>query len=203
MENAIANVITSSNKLELNFKYNKIKRLEEADASFPTLVIGYYNAKSLISGFDILRKDYDGGKLWWTFSKTEKRAVYDIDIMKFSDTVVDNLVKGVRYELVDVISLDKKHIFSAARKFLSDKDKLVYNMYNKFLFAYVKDEKAVYGIPLTTLRFCGVDTRKIMKKVLRNKHNRMVDDINVIPASLRRRMGTNLHYQLVLYEYFC
>ena len=105
MQKPVANIITNSNKIDFEFKYNKCKSLEEADASLPTLIIGYNNAKKYIKNFNILVKAYPEQKLWWTFLKTEKRADYDDDIAKFNETVINEHIKDIKYSFIDVIKL--------------------------------------------------------------------------------------------------
>ena len=77
MQKPVANIITNSNKIDFEFKYNKCKSLEEIDVSLPTLIIGYNNAKRYIKNFNILNKAYPEQKIWWTFLKTEKRVDYE------------------------------------------------------------------------------------------------------------------------------
>lgn len=203
MQKPVANIITNSNKIDFEFKYNKCKSLEEADASLPTLIIGYNNAKKYIKNFNILVKAYPEQKLWWTFLKTEKRADYDDDIAKFNETVINEHIKGIKYSLIDVIKLRLSEKKEFLRYLLSDEIKLIYNYFNKFLFIYSKNRKTVWGLPLSTLRYCGVNSNKLLSKIYANKNNIKMTAIDSIPSTVKKELGSNIHYQLPLYEYFC
>lgn len=202
MQTSIANIITSSNKIEFDFKYNKCKSMEEVDKSLPTLIIGLENAKKYIKYFDILKKEYQEQNIWWTFSKREKRAIYDIDIYNFNKTVIEKLLSDIKYELIDVINLSKYECRNFIKYLFSDKNKLIYNYYNKFLFIYDKNKQIVYGVSLITLRYFGKDTNKWLSKIYNNKNNQQVLDINVIPLNLRKTLFNDVHKQVVLYDYF-
>lgn len=203
MQKPVANIITNSNKIDFEFKYNKCKSLEEIDLSLPTLIIGYNNAKKYIKDFNILKKAYPEQKIWWTFLKTEKRTDYDEDIVQFNEVVINEHVKDIKYSLIDVINIDFNEKKKIIRYFLSDDKKIVYNYFNKFLFTYSKKYKIVWGISLATLRFCGVNTNKLLNRIYNNTNNTRVSDLNNIPFSLRKQIGDNIHYELSLYEYFC
>lgn len=203
MQKAIANIISTSSKIDFDFKYNKCKSLEEIDHSLPTLIVGYDTAKRYIKNFRILKKHYPEQRIWWTFMKTEKRVDYDKDINDFHNIIIDEITKGVEYSLIDVINFTKEEKENIWNMLMSDKDKVVYNYYNKFLFIYNKEEKKVYGLPLTTCRFIGKNTDKIIDKMKNNVNNEFVYDFSNIPSEIRRKLETNIHYLVVLNEYFC
>lgn len=203
MQKSVANIITNSNKIDFEFKYNKCKSLEEIDVSLPTLIIGYNNAKRYIKNFNILNKAYPEQKIWWTFLKTEKRVDYDDDIVKFNEIVINEHVKDINYSLIDVININLSEIKKIIKYFFLDDDiKLVYNYFNRFLFIYSKKYKTVWGISLVTLRFCGINSNKILNKIYNNENNIKITDLSNIPFSIRKQIGDNIHYQLSLYEYF-
>ena len=201
--NTVANIVTTSNKVEFGFKYNKCKTMGEIDTSLPTLIIGYNVAKESIDNFTLLRKSYPEQNVWWTYLKTEKRVDYDNDLNNFHNVVVNNISNNVTYSLIDIINLsteDKENIW---KMLLSNKNKVIYNYYNKFLFIYVNEDNIVYGLPLTTCRFLGKDTDKLIKKLNKIESNKFVYDFNNIPIEIRRKMDDNIHQLLVLNEYFC
>lgn len=202
MTEAIANIVTTTNKVDFNFKYNKCKTMEEIDVSLPTLIVGYNIAKSNINGFKILEKCYPEQKLWWTYLKTESRIDYDKDLSDFNEVVINNITENIDYSLIDVINFTKEEKEDIWRILLSNRNKIIYNHYNKFLFIYDKDYKKVYGLPLTTCRFLGKNTDKIIEKLKDNNNNQFIYDFNKIPLDIRRKLDGNIHYLLVLNEYF-
>lgn len=201
--NSVANIITTSNKIDFGFKYNKCKSLEEIDNTLPTLIIGYNIAKDNIKNFSLLRKEYTEQKIWWTFLKTEKRVDYDKDLSNFNSVIINEIVKDIKYQLIDVINLKKEEKESIWKELLSNKNKIIYNYFNKMLFIYINENKKVYGLPLTTCRFLGNDTDKIIKKLKKNLNNYFINDFNNITVDIRRKLDNNIHYLVVLSEYFC
>lgn len=198
------NILTNSNKLDFIFKYNKCKSMEEIDSSLPTLIIGYNNAKKYIKNFNILNKAYPEQKLWWTFLKTEKRAEHDEDIANFSKILINEYIKNVKYSLIDIINLtfkDKKKILNYLMN--SDDKKLIYNYFNKFLFVYSKKYQTVWGVALSTMRFCGIDTDKHLNRLYDNNNNTKITNLNELPFLIKKETDDNIPYQLALYEYFC
>ena len=95
MPQPITNIVTNLKRISFNFNYKKCKTLEEIDKSLPTLIIGYNEAKQMINGFNILKKDYPEQRVWWTFSKTEKRTDYDKDIEGYYNVLINEMTKTV------------------------------------------------------------------------------------------------------------
>lgn len=203
MQNAVANILTTSNKIEFGFKYNKCKSMEEIDKSLPTLIIGYNIAKENISNFTLLRKSYPEQNIWWTYLKTEKRVDYDNDIIDFYNIIIDNITKNLKYSLIDIVNFSENEKKNVWELLLSNKNKLIYNHYNKFLFIYISDLKTVYGLPLTTCRFLGKNTDKLLEKLKKCEKNEFLLNFNNIPVEIRRKMDSDIHNLLVLNEYFC
>lgn len=202
MKKIIANVVTNNSRIDFAFGFNKCRSLEETDTSLPTLIIGYQLAKKEIKDFNILKKFYENEKIWWTFLKTERRVDYDRDIINFSEYVLRNLVEDVEYSLIDVVNFTKDEIKEKIDYLYSPNNKLIYNYYGKFLFIKDENKAIVYGLPLTTCRYLGVDTDKFLKKLKSLQNNKFIYDINDIPIDIRRIFGSNTHYLLALYDYF-
>lgn len=203
MQNATANIVSTSNRVDFGFKFNKCKSMEEIDKSLPTMVIGYKLAKETIKGFNILTKCYPEQNVRWTYLKTEKRTDYDKDLNAFQNNVIKDITNKVKYKLVDVIKLNTEEKEIIWKKFLSDNKKTIYDYYNKFLFVYVKEENIVYGLPLTTCRYLGKNTDKILNKMRKNENNTFIYDFNEIPAEIRKKLEADIHYLVALNEYFC
>ena len=84
----------------------------------------------------------------------------------------------------------------------SDKDKLFYNHFNKFLFIYDKELNKVFGLSLSTCRYLGCDTSGLLDKIANIPNNKIIGDFNCYPNEIKRKLQDNIHYMLPLYEYF-
>ena len=80
MEEVLANIITSSSKLNFDLPINKCRDISCRDEKLPTLIIGYDLAKKYINGFNILKKFYPDQNLYWTFKRTERGVDYENDL---------------------------------------------------------------------------------------------------------------------------
>ena len=58
MEEALANIITSSNKVKFDLPVNKCKDISCRDENLTTIIIVYETAKKYIQKFNILKKFY-------------------------------------------------------------------------------------------------------------------------------------------------
>lgn len=202
MKKIIANIITKSNKIDFDFNYNKCKSMEEIDSSLPTFIIGYENAKKFIRDFDILKKSYPEQNIWWTFLKTEKRVDYDNDIKNFNDIIIKKIIEKVKYQLCDIVTMNKNDKKKLWDFILSDNKKIIYNDFNKFLFIYDKENSIVLGLSLSTCRFCGVDTKSLCERIFSIPSNKEIIDFNIIPTIVKKNIQTDVHNLLALYEYF-
>lgn len=175
---------------------------EVRDRSLPTLIIGWEKAKKSIKNVSILKKWYPEQNIGWTFSKTERGCDYEQDIVAFCDKVLNDIISQNSYCQVDVmrISLDK------AKKFIRFIDnptpKLVYIDRGKFMFIYSQQYKRVYGISLTTCKYCGLSPKKITDRVFSNPTNKRVTNFSKIPYVLRSKLGDSLHLYFSVLEYF-
>lgn len=202
MPKPITNIVTTLKRISFNFNYKKCKTLEEIDKSLPTLIIGYNEAKQMINGFNILKKGYPEQKLWWTFSKMEKRTDYDKDIEEYYNVLINEMTKTVEYVLCDILTLSKEEKKKLWKYLSSNRNKLVYNHFNKFLFVYDKELNKVFGLSLSTCRYLGCDTNNLINKLKVIPNNRVISDFNSYPNEIKRKLQDNIHYMLPLYEYF-
>ena len=202
MPKPITNIVTNLKRISFNFNYKKCKTLEEIDKSLPTLIIGYNEAKQMINGFNILKKGYPEQNLWWTFSKMEKRADYDKDIEGYYTVLINEMTKTVKYTLCDILTLSKEEKKKLWKYLSSDRNKLVYNHFNKFLFIYDKELNEVFGLSLSTCRYLGCDTSELLAKIANIPNNKIINDFNSYPNEIKRKLQYNIHYMLPLYDYF-
>lgn len=202
MEEVLANIVTTSNKVKFDLPINKCKDMGCVDDTLPTLIIGYDLAKKYINGFNILKKYYKEQNIYWTFKRTERGIDYENDIKEFYNTVINDFCKKNRYLFVDIIGLK---IYEAKKmiKFIkSDENKLVFNENNRFLYVYCEKYQTVFGFSLSTSRFFGVNSNKIVKMIKDNPNNEFVYDFTNIPNNVKHIIGEKIDKYMVLWKYF-
>lgn len=185
----------------LNLKrYATLKEVE--DKSIPTIIIGWEKAKKNISGINILQKWYPEQNVGWTFSKTERGADYQKDIVTFCEWVLNNVISKSTYKYVDVINMTFEETKKFIRFIKSDIPKFVFSDRGKFLFVHSRKHNRTYGLSLTTCSYIGIDKNKIINRILDNPYNNRVENFSAIPYTLRSKLGDKLHLYFSLLEYF-
>lgn len=199
---ALANIVTTSNKIKFDLPVKKCKDLSCVDKSLPTLIIGYDIAKKNIENFNILKKYYPKNNVYWTFKRTERGVDYETDLEKFYGTVISDYCDKFDYNLIDFYKIN----FKIARKLIkfakSDEEKMIFNENNRFLYVFCEKYKTVFGFSLATSKFFGVSPQKIIKLFKDNKNNRFVYEFSNIPYDVKMIIGEKIDKYMTLYDYF-
>ena len=207
MQKYIGNVIVSNLNYRIDKCFNKCKSLEEIGNDLPVLIIGLENAKKLIKDFNILKREYNGKKVWWTLSKTEKRVEYDKNIADFCEFCINNILDEVRYRNINVITLNYNKIKRCLNFIKStDNEKRYYIDNNKFIFVYdTKNDdnfKYIYGFSLNTAAFFGIPKKKIISLFENNPKNKKIPNFYCIPNGIKRLIKDEIPSKMILLEYF-
>lgn len=135
------------------------------DTELPAIIIGLSEAKKKIKDFSILKKKYENDK-FWTFGKTERRVDFDKDLSNFYDYVLSKSINGIKYTYIDILCLPPKRVRGMIRFFLSPDVKYAY-IYNGMLYVYYGNN--ILGISLTIAEYCGVNVKKWVSHMIKNK----------------------------------
>lgn len=199
---ALANIVTTSNKVNFDLPANKCKDLSCVDSSLPTLIIGYDMAKKNIENFNILQKFYPKKNIYWTFKRTERGVDYETDLENFYTMVISDYCDKFSYNLIDFYKIN----FKIARKLInfaqSDDKKLIFNENNRFLYVFCEKYKAVFGFSLATAKFFGISYQKILRLFKNNDNNRYVYEFSDIPYDVKLIIGEKIDKYMALYDYF-
>ena len=194
----IANIVYKGKKNNFNQIFNVVGSKDDCINGLPTLFIGLELAKENINGFNILKKKY--GDIWWTFTKTERRCDYEVDIIEFYKYAILDKMERVRYTYIDLINF-KLDSIKKIIKFLKGDDKktIFLTRESRFMFIYCEKYNTVFGLSLTLCDYIGVKSSKIFA-MCRNVE--YVRSSTFMDNEIRAIVGTNTHYILPLYEYF-
>ena len=155
--------------------------MDKFESEMPAMIIGLKAAKEHIKDFSILRKRYGDDK-FWTFGKTERRIDFEKDVEMFYNYVLSKKIKDLKYVYVDVLTFPKNRLRSMMRFFLSSVMKYLY-IYKGMLYVY--SGKNVFGLSMTLLNYCGVDSDKWLKKIARSKSVRVHYNDNGISTQIK------------------
>lgn len=196
----IGNIVVSSPNLKIDGLFKRCLSIEDAINELPTLIVGLENARQNIQGFNILYKKYNKDNLWWTFSKSERRSIYDSDMEEFYKFCIQRLLQDLRYTFLDVVNMK----YSTLKRLLNfvngDYVKQYFIDNNKFIF--IKYNGRFFGISLNTLAFYGIDKSSVIGRFKKNKHNQLIKNFFSIPNNIKNFVGNDIPKQLLLLDYF-
>ena len=166
--------------------------------SIPTLVIGKKNIIDLVGEDNVHYLDKKvANNLYWTFAKTEQRNEYERDLESFNKLLLDKLLHGVEYRYVNIFQRSLSDLKKFITFMCSPLDKAIY-VSRDMMYIYCK--KVVYGVSLTDLNYVGITTEKVLKKIYKQRHNRVIYNDYFLKKSLRKQL--NMSKILVPYLFF-
>lgn len=203
MKKYIGNIIVSGPNFKVDECFNKCMNMTNVDESLPTLIIGLENAKKYISNFNILKKKYEDGMLWWTFSKTEKRNDHEKDIADFHTFCLNNIINNINYFYINYVNLTYNKAKRCINYIKSNIKKYYYIDNNKFVFVHDLEKKTnVYGFSLNTCSFFGISKSKVVSLIQNNPNNKKINNFYSIPNKIRKIIDEYIPSEMVLLDYF-
>lgn len=149
--------------LPTNFNVLKMEDYLKADNNdLPTLIIGWELAKTNFDKASILKKKISDG-LYWTFSTSEKRKIFEEDLKKFIKRSHDDLVKGIKHFNIDPINYKINSTEELIEKMKSLAGGFAYLYSDKVVYVYHNFN--LFSIDLDQLDFIGFDREKVLSKL--------------------------------------
>lgn len=136
--------------------------LKSNNNDLPTLIIGWELAKTNFDKASILKKKISDG-LYWTFSTTEKRGVFEDDLKKFIKRSYDDLVKGIKYFNIDPINYKINSTEELLEKMKSLAGGFAYLYSDKVVYVYHNFN--LFSIDLDQLDFIGFEREKVLSRL--------------------------------------
>lgn len=203
MKKFIGNIVVNAEDMKVEKCYKKCLSLTEIDNDVPTLIVGLQNAKDNIVEFNILVKTYEDNKIWWTFSRNERRIDYVNDLKAFYECCIHNIIDKLEYKFINTNELSISDIKTLIKKLNNSSKKIYYNDNNKFVFVYdIEDTKKIYGISLNTCAFFGVSREKIKRLFASSKNCHEILNFYSIPKEVKKIINFEIPYELMLYNIF-
>ena len=168
--------------------FNVVDDIDDADRSIPTIIIGVQNAREeLDNRFNVLDKCYDGGMMWWTYRKNERRADFEDDMSAFVKFCVEKVAKSIEYVYVDLPKIGVNGVKRFIR-YIDNGDIKLCHVTNGDSFMFIYDEKKSmsFGLSLSLCEYVGVKGEKVIDRVRRNKNNVIIDNFSKVNNLVRR-----------------
>ena len=186
----IGNILVPNSKYVVQSFYKKCLTLDDIDNNLPTLIIGYNEAKTYITNFSIIKKEYKDKNLYWTYKKNEKKTDNEKDTEQFYKLCIKNYLNNKKYFFINTLLLSYDRCKKLITFIKSDELKKVYIEGNKFIYIYHNNN--VYGFSLTTNIFYGLKLKSILKLIKSNKNNIILKDFNFMPNVLKKELNFDI-----------
>lgn len=161
----VGNIITKESITGIPNNFDIYETIPTTDT--PNLIIGWELTKTLCPEASILRKKIKDN-LYWTFSPTEKRSVFENDLKKYIDKSYKDYIKNIKFYNIDPIIYKINTIDELLGKLSIVAGGFTYLYVNKVVYVY--HNFIIYSIDLELLDFIGFD-RKIILSSLKETTN--------------------------------
>ena len=168
--------IVNCNK-EIDERYFNCLSIEEFMSDnetneLPTLIVGWGVVKKNFGDVSILSKTIyppteDGwGGCYWTFSRKEKRGIYESNLKEFKERCYVDLVKNLKTYNIDPIIYKINNTEELCNRILKLADGVGYLFQDRIVYIY-KDTH-IFMIDLELMEFIGFDKNQIVKTLTNN-----------------------------------
>jgi hypothetical protein len=147
----VGNIVTEDGITNVPNNFNVINfESYENETSVPTLFIGWENTKRILPQSSILNKKITDN-LYWTFSSTEKRTIFENDLKSFIQKSYQDFTKNIPYYTLDPIILKIKTTEELLQKLQKFKESFTY-LYIRYTMVYL--EIKIFKKYLDMLQYC-------------------------------------------------
>jgi len=189
--NIVGNIVTNNGITGIPNGFN-ILSIEEylkiKDNTLPTLIIGWEETKINIPEASILRKKIKDN-LYWTFSTTEKRTIFEEDLKSFIKKTYEDYVKEIKFFNIDPIIYKINTTEELITKIKSVAGGFAYLYLNKVVYIY--HNSIIFSIDLEQLDFIGFD-REIIISTLK-------ESTKFFEENLEKNFKNELKYLTIKY----
>ena len=168
----VGNIVTSLKLEEENF--NICSDLDSIDNDLSTLIIGWDNAKEFIGdNISIIHKKINR-KLYWTFSKKERKVDFEVDLEKFKEVCFNTFGDNIPYVYLDILHGKSRVNKKIIKKILSLSDSVIYISDKNMVYVY--GENIIFGIDLNIIEYSSIKKEKILNRIKNLNNNVFVSD---------------------------
>ena len=157
----VGNIVTEDGITNVPNNFNVINfESYENETSVPTLFIGWENTKRILPKSSILNKKITDN-LYWTFSSTEKRTIFENDLKSFITKSHQDFVKNIPFYSLDPIILKIKTTKDLLQKLQNFKESFTYLYENRIVYIYYNS--TIISLDLELLKFISFDDNEILE----------------------------------------
>jgi hypothetical protein len=198
----VGNIVNCNEEIDERY-FNCLSIEEFMDDSFdknklPTLIVGWDIVKKNFNKVSILSKvitppTEDGyGGIYWTFSRKEKRGIYELNLKEFKERCYIDLIKNLKTYNIDPIIYKINNTDELCERILKLTDGVGYLFQDRIVYIY-KDNH-IFMIDLELIEFIGFDKEKIVKT--------LIDNLNVFGDDFEEKFTEELKHLDIKYTPF-
>ena len=101
------------------------------------------------------------GGLYWTFSKAEKRGIYETNLKEFKEKCYSDFVKGVKFYNIDPIIYNIKNTEELYSKISNLRGGIGYLFQERIVYVY--KDNSIFMIDLELLDFIDFDSKGVVE----------------------------------------
>jgi hypothetical protein len=158
----IGNIVISD-KLKVDENFNVVNSLDDTIEGIPTLIVGLGIANKLGIKLNYVDRKIDD-KTYWTFSKKEKRNIFEEDLFYFIENSYNSLINNIDYTFIDVVLFSDDEVKSIFNYIKKSSD-VVSTHIDDMLYIFM--DKRIFGIDLNQIKFVGGDVEKLVTRIKR------------------------------------
>ena len=156
----IGNVVCKRHiKIDKNF--NLIKSTNEIIEGLPTLIVGLDNAKSFTDKISYLDRKINTNT-FWTFTRLEKRDLFEEDLFYFIKFSYDELLKSANFKFIDLILSDSDEINKVFNQIKTSNNVITFSYEN---MVYTHINHMIYGFDLRQVDYIGKSKNIFIDKI--------------------------------------
>lgn len=141
---------------------------EMVTSDMPTIIIGWGLTKRLFPEASILNKKIKDN-VYWTFSTTEKRTIFEEDLKSFIKKSYNDYVKDIKHFNLDPIVYNLKTTEEFITKIKAFEESFIYLYDDKVVYLY--HNFIIFSIDLEQLDFIGFDRETVLNEIKKSsKH---------------------------------
>ena len=146
----IGNVVCEK-YIKIDKNFNLVKSTNEIIENLPTLIVGLNNAKGFTDKISYLDRKINKNT-FWTFTRLEKRDLFEEDLFYFIKLSYDNLSKSSNFKFIDLILSDSGEINKVFNN-IKTSDKVITFSYENMVYLHINN--IIYGFDLRQVEYIG------------------------------------------------
>ena len=159
----------------------QVNDIKLADATKPILIVGWKHAKQDPRYVSIIEKKLDED-VFWTFSKTENRAIFEEDLKYFYNYIYNKILNNIIYYNINIFKLKYNKI---KKLYNIIKNKTIYLSKDMF---YIPYEGNILGLSLSLLEYMHIPRKKVLER-LKDLNVKLIEDDNRLVFKLLKQLG--------------